>query len=165
MAGNVEKADSFSQISMYQHLLQLISSAQQFLVIHMQDTERCEETIKRIDGLMELYHVEELHENVAAVYQYHVAVVSCLQKKEEEAVARLEIFVKLVKRMLHGEFALHGDEYFSELESWFEGLDLGAQPVRDKKIVLQSARENLDNPVFESLRERKEFQELYSILA
>ena len=165
MAGDVEKADSFAQISMYMHLLQLISSAQQFLIMHMQETEKCEETIKRIDGLMELYHVEGLHENVAAGYHYHVAVVRCMQQKEDEAVDRLEIFAKLVKRMMDKDFGLHGDDYFTGLESWFEGLDLGTQMVRDKKIVLESARQNLDNPIFDNLRTKKTFQELYRILA
>lgn len=163
MAGDAEKADSFSQISMYQHLMQLISSAQQFLLIHMQETDKCEETIRRMDGLIELYHVEELHENVAAGYHYHVAIIRCMQKREEEAVARLAVYVKLAKKMLDGEFCLHGDAYFTGLEPWFEGLDLGAQPVRDKKLVWESVRENLDTPIFDSLRERKDFQELYSV--
>ena len=164
MAGEAEKADNFSQISMYQHLLQLISSAEQFMILHIQEEDKCEETIKRIDKLMELYQVEQLHENVAAGYHYQVALVRSIQKREEEAVNRLESFVRLVKRMLDETQGLHGDDYFTGLDLWFEGLDLGPQLIRDKKIILQSARENLDNPVFDGIRARKEFQKLYDVL-
>ena len=70
----------------------------------------------------------------------------------------------MVKRMLDEMQGLHGDDYFTGLDLWFEGLDLGPQLVRDKKIILQSARENLDNPVFDGIRARKEFQKLYDVL-
>lgn len=84
MAGEVEKADNFSQISMYQHLLQLISSAEQFMILHIQEEDKCEETIKRIDKLMELYQVEQLHENVAAGYHYQVALVEVYRKEKRK---------------------------------------------------------------------------------
>ena len=59
---------------------------------------------------------------------------------------------------------LHGDSYFNKLDSWFEVLDLGTQMPRSKKLVMQSAKENLNNPVFENLRERKEFNRIINEL-
>lgn len=165
MTGDKEKADGFAQISMYLHLLQLVSDAVQFLAVHIQDFDKCDETIKRIDRVIEIYHMEKLHESVVSGYQFQVAVVRCMQGKEQEAIERLKLYAKVVKAMLEGETCLHGDDYFTRLMSWIEGLDLGSQMVRDKKLVLQSARQSLDSPVFERLRAKKEYEELYKILA
>lgn len=165
MAGDAEKADGFAQISMYLHLLQLVSSAVQYLTIHMQEKDKCDETIKRIDKVMEVYHMGYLHGNVASVYQYQVAIIKCMQGEDEEALRRLRIYAEVIRDMLSGEAYLHGDDYFTGLEPLFDGLDLGTQMVRDKKIVMQSARQGLEHPAFEKIKGRKAFEEICSLLS
>ena len=44
--GLQEKGNEFAQISMYLHIVMLISDACRFLVLHREDLERCEETMK-----------------------------------------------------------------------------------------------------------------------
>ena len=74
MVGDTEKANSFAQISMYHHLIALIGDAVNYLNMHMQDKEICEETIRRIDQLIEAFKLDALDLNVIAIYQYQVAV-------------------------------------------------------------------------------------------
>lgn len=89
-AGKKEKADRFTQISMYIHLLSLISGAVNYLALHVDDLESCEETIRRIDGILKLYHVDQLDANAAGVFHYQAAIVYCMHQKEKEALERLE---------------------------------------------------------------------------
>ena len=135
MVGDMDKAVSYTQISMFLHLLSLVEGATQYIAFRAQDKESCEETIRRMDGLIELFQLERLHQNIAAVYHYQVAVYQCQQEDIEGVFARLKRFVEIICDLLDHEAALHGDGYFNRLEEWFEGLDLGKQMVRDKKLA------------------------------
>ena len=165
MAGEMEQADAFAQINMYLHVLLLVNGAIQYLAMHMQESRICEETIRRMDAVLEVYHMEQLHSNVAAAYQYQVAAYYCAQGKQEEALERLLLYAKIVRTLQESDWKLHGDEYFTKLDQWVEGLDLGAQMVCDRKVALQSARENLNNPVFAEIRENKGFLRVMAELA
>lgn len=164
MVGDMDKAVSYTQISMFLHLLSLVEGATQYIAFRAQDKESCEETIRRMDGLIELFQLERLHQNIAAVYHYQVAVYQCQQEDIEGVFARLKRFVEITCDLLDHEAALHGDDYFNRLEEWFEGLDLGKQMVRDKKLVLDNACKALENPVFSPLIEDKRLVRLKRVL-
>lgn len=163
MNGEPEEADSFAQASIYLHLLMLIGDSTYFLAMHIQEKEICEETIVRMDAVIKTYHLQELNPNVVAGYYYQVAVFKAISGESEEAVKRLRSYAETVCSMMK-KGMLHGDSYFLKLDSWFEMLDLGTQMPRSKKLVMQSARENLNNPVFAKLREKKEFQRIDKLL-
>ena len=164
MVGDMDKAVSYTQISMFLHLLSLVEGATQYIAFRAQDKQSCEETIRRMDGLIELFQLERLHQNIAAVYHYQVAVYQCQQEDIEGVFARLKRFVEIICDLLDHEAALHGDGYFNRLEEWFEGLDLGKQMVRDKKLVLDNACQALENPVFSPLIEDKRLVRLKRVL-
>lgn len=164
MVGDMEKAVSYTQISMFLHLLSLVEGATQYIAFRAQDKEACEETIRRMDGLIELFQFERLHQNIAAVYHYQVAVYQCQQKDIDGVFARLKRFVEIICDLLDREEALHGDGYFNRLEEWFEGLELGKQMVRDKKLVLDSACQALENTVFSPLMEDMRLERLKRVL-
>ena len=164
MVGDMDKAVSYTQISMFLHLLSLVEGATQYIAFRAQDKESCEETIRRMDGLIELFQLERLHQNIAAVYHYQVAVYQCQQEDIEGVFARLKRFVEIICDLLDHGAALHGDGYFNRLEEWFEGLDLGKQMVRDKKLVLDNACQALENPVFSPLIEDKRLVRLKRVL-
>ena len=164
MVGDMDKAVSYTQISMFLHLLSLVEGATQYIAFRAQDKESCEETIRRMDGLIELFQLERLHQNIAAVYHYQVAVYQCQQEDIEGVFARLKRFVEIICDLLDHEAALHGDGYFNRLEEWFEGLDLGKQMVRDKNLVLDNACQALENPVFSPLIEDKRLVRLKRVL-
>lgn len=164
MMGNMEKANDYAQASMYLHLILLAGGAVSYLGMHGQEKELCEETIRRVDALMEAYHFETLHENIAASYHFQAAAVFCFHGNHEEALRRLKRFAAIVSDLLKKEYTLHGDDYFTRMDNWFEQLDLGAQLVRDRRVILQSAKESLKNPVFDVLRERKEYKQIEKML-
>lgn len=161
LAGDTKKARSYAQVRQYLDLLNLIGDAILALSLNENDVNQCEETIRRITGVIELYHLETLHPNVAAQFQFQSALFFALNGREEEALAALHRFEKCVDSLLRTEqIELHGDEYFNQLDSWIDRLPLGNMAPRDKSFIRQNLREALAHPGFESLREQNEFQRL-----
>ncbi|MGN0505140.1 MAG: helix-turn-helix domain-containing protein [Lachnospiraceae bacterium] len=164
MTGKHRQADSYTQISMFLHLLVLLGDATQFLQLHAGEPEVCDETIRRIDSLIECWRFQELHPNSVSLYHYSAALVYCTQQRIEAAMEHLKQFVFLVRRMARNGMTLHGDDYFSLISEWFENQDLGGQMVRDKKFILESASSALEHPAFAVLKEEEEFTRLKQLL-
>lgn len=142
-------------------MLNLVGDAILALSLNENDINQCEETIRRITGVMELYHLETLRPNVAAQFQFQSALFYALHGREEEALAALHHFEKCVDSLLRTEhIELHGDEYFDQLDVWIDRLPLGSMTPRDKSFIRQNLREALAHPGFESLKEQDEFQRL-----
>lgn len=163
--GNRKKAFSFTQISMYRHLLGLLGCGTQYLSVCCDDETRFDESIKRLDLLIEAYSLERLNPNSAAVFEYTAAAAYAQRQLYEQSIYRLQKYVAVILGMLEDEtLELHGDEYFDCLEPWFLELELGTQPPRVKKLVAESARQSLMNPLFEPIKDRAAFKELYGRL-
>ena len=141
----------------------MVADSCSFFDIHIGENDICDKTISRLDAVIDAYHLEELNLNVVAGYQYRVAAYSSLNENNEQALMRLEKYAKIVCDMMD-KGMLHGDSYFSKLDKWFEKLDLGTQMPRSKKLVMKSARENLNNPLFDKIRDRKEFKRIEKML-
>ena len=162
-AGDVERAKNHTQIRIYLNLLNLIGSETLFLALYEDFLDRCEETIERVEGIMELYHLDELHPNLAAQFYYQAAVVYGKNGRKERALIELENFENCVIGLLESpKLLLSGDTYFDRLEEWIERLPLGDMAPRDKSFAKQSALQALSHPAFLDLKENEEFQRIYS---
>ena len=160
-AGEAEKARSYMQAKQYLDLMNLVGDAILTLSLNVNDVKQCEETIRRIKGVMELYHLQDLHPNLAAQFFYQSAVIYGVNGREEEALKALCQFEKCVGKLLMAEqIKLHGDDYFNLLDSWIERLPLGNMTPRDKSFIWQSIQESLAHPAFENIMKRDEFQRL-----
>lgn len=165
-AGESGKADSYTQISMFIHLLSMISAAIHHMINHGDELAVCEETIRRIDGIIKDYEVEKLHSNTGAVYQYQAAMIYCRHGKNGEALKRLKRYAEIIQYMLKDDNLIpRGDGYFTLIGTWYERSELGANAVRDKKIIRESAVQVLEAPAFAALQEEKEFQQLKKALS
>lgn len=161
LAGENEKARSYAQVRQYLDLLNLTGDATLALSLNISDIERCEEIIRRVTGIMEMYRMETLHPNVVAQFQFQSAVVYAVNERKEKALAALCRFEKCVDGLLKMEqIQLHGDDYFDELEEWLDRLPLGSMAPRDRSFIRQSMREALAHPAFDRIRERDEFQRI-----
>lgn len=165
-ANEREKADSFTQISMFTHLLSMISDAVWHVANHGDDLAVCEETIRRIDSVIEVFGVAKLHPNTVAIYHYQAAVVYCMHGKNREAVERLKRYTQTVRYLLKDDNLIsHGDEYFNLVGGWYERSELGVNAPRDKKVIFDNAVQVLEQPVFAVLKEDREFQHLKRALS
>lgn len=159
MNGEPEKADSYAQASTFLHILLAVANSIYFIGMHIKEREVCEETIARVDALIRIYHLDELNPNVAANYYFQTAAYYAVHGEDRNCMDRLQMFTESGFFLLE-KGMLHGDSYFDKLESWVETLDLGVQMPRSPKLVLQSMRTSLGNPVFDKIREKSEFKEI-----
>ncbi len=161
MAGKIQEAKNYVQVKEYTSLLNLVGNAVLSLSLYENDMERCEKTIQRVKGLMDLYHLEQLHPNVAAQFYCQAAIVFAGNGNNEEALVSLRLFEKCIYELWGSEqMALHGDAYFDLLDVWIEALPLGSMAPRDKGFMLQSVQEIFAHPAFEGFKENKEFQSI-----
>lgn len=161
MVGDTDKALSSVQISIYIHLLELLGTSVGYLSINSDNLNGCEETIRRTGCVISAYNLDKLQPNLAAQFYYQSAAVYAIYKQTDKALEMLHKFERTVTYLLTGDnINLHGDSYFTALDSWFAQLDLGAAPPRDKKLIMDNAVESLDHPVFEAMKGTEAFQKI-----
>lgn len=155
MIGEEKKAETVLQADLYQNIQETVSGCMTLMKIHGQNQDRFFQILKRADKMVELFDLEKLNPNTAAAYQFFTALLFCGFQKEEEAVARLELFMRAMRQLLK-EPVLRGDLFFDCLDQWFESLDLGAKGVRSRKLVLESGLDMLNHPAFQTLPNQKQ---------
>lgn len=161
MIGDMGKARSYTQITLYMYLMGMIGSSTQYMNINMADIQVCKETIKRIEALIKAYDVDELHPNITAQFYYQSAVVYITHGMQKEALKMLNLYVNIVKKMLEEtELELHGDSYFDDLDEWIAKLDLKGSAPRNKKLVVESFFQTLEHPLFEPIKNTDEFEKI-----
>lgn len=151
MAGQLEKAKKYAQIIMYLQLLSLVSTATSYLSLHMEEPVICEKTIQRIQAVEEAYELGELQPNTMGIFYYQAAAAKAVQGEKKESLHFLKKYVKMVSSIVEKNSFLQGDSYFDDLDEWFGKTEQGAQMLRDKSLVLESARQSLQNPVFSGI--------------
>lgn len=146
--GDIRKADSHTQIHFFESALALLSSANNYLFVHMGELEKCEIMIAKMDALFAQGIPGEPGENGEAQFHYTAAIVYGTHKRIPEGLARLSRFVQIVKQMKQRGMRLGNDALFDRLEEWFEESELGADAVRDSALVMESVGQALDHPAF-----------------
>ncbi len=151
--GLQEKGNEFAQISMYLHIVMLISDACRFLVLHREDLERCEETRQRVEGVMKLYNFEEVNFYFSALFRYQMAEIYCYHGKQDKAIEQLTKYVEMQERYLRGEVGyLQGDNYLDRLHIWYEKSILSGSFPREKRTLYTEIVQELTAPTFDCLK-------------
>ena len=161
MAGQTEEALNQSQISMYTHMLSLVGTSTYYMSLNAASLDICEATMKRMDSIIKVYNLEYLHPNTTAGYHYQAAIVYAINNLPDAALTQLDSYAgNVVSLMSNDNYKLHGDDYFTRLDVWFEQLDLGINPPRNPKTVADSLMSTLENPVFAPLKASDRFQSI-----
>lgn len=164
-AGEPQKANDFAQITMYNQIVALVGCATQYLVMHSGELNVCEETLHRIEKVAEAYELAHLNPNAMALFYYQMAIVYCIHEKKQEALAQLKRFVEGIKYLFEDDhMSLHGDDYFDHVDVWFEQLEIGGKPPRDKRVIWNSALQAMLNPAFAILDKEKEYHNLKKVI-
>lgn len=150
MTGQMDKAKSNVQIALYMNLIGLVGMSVVQLGLYSDSPEVSEEIIKRMDGIIDSYGLMKLQPNAVAQLAYQAAVTYAMQGQKEKALERINEYGKAVSYLLD-HLKLHGDSYFDALDSWFERLELGTLPPRNRKLILEHAIETLNHPGFVAL--------------
>lgn len=157
--GNNEEATRVIQVLMYQSILQLVGSSPIYLRLTTSDTSAFHETIRRTEGLIELYELKQLHPNICLQFYISVAQVAANTQNRELLYHHLENYVDVCIHDLW-PIALRGDAYFNLLEGWLDQLDLGKKALRNDDLIKQSAIEVMNAPFFEPYQKDEEIRAL-----
>ncbi|PIC68264.1 transcriptional regulator [Sporosarcina sp. P16a] len=157
--GNQEEAKRVIQVMMYQNVIQLVGSSPLYLRLSTSNPQTFNETIHRINGLIELYALRTLHPNMCLQFYFSVAQCAALSGNHELLYPYLKKYVDVCIHDLL-PFSLRGDEYFDLLDDWLEQLDLGTNALRNTEIIKRSIIESMDADYFEPFRQDDEMQEL-----
>ncbi|WP_162805796.1 helix-turn-helix domain-containing protein [Sporosarcina sp. PTS2304] len=157
--GDQEEAMRVIQVMMYQNIIQLVGSSPLYLRLSLSDPKAFDETLHRMNGLIELFALRKLHPHVCIQFYFAVAQCAALSNNRELLYPYLREYVDLCVHDLF-PFTLRGDEYFTLLEDWLNQLDLGTNALRDTSIIKQSIIEMMNAPFFEPFSEDEEMQEL-----
>lgn len=161
MIGNTDKAESFTQLSMYNNVLSLVENATKYISMKVNDLPVCEETIDRIEQVIETYNLKELHPNNAAVFEYQAALCYGAHKEKKKTLEHAKRYVLCLLELFSSDnLSLHGDNYFNRIEEWFDELDNGTNAPRNRKLVLEDIKQSFDNPVFNILEGEPEYGKL-----
>lgn len=95
----------------------------------------------------------------AALFFYHAAVGYAGFGKERQAIAMLQRYWDAVQQLMLVDHAqLHGDNYFTEINSWFDGASKAAP--RESNLVRESILQSMDHPAFQCLDKNKDFMRI-----
>lgn len=157
-----EKANGLIQVSMYDNVMNLMANGASYLMLHGDQADVCEETVRRIERVAEEYHIMELNPNNLASFEYLAANCYLAQGEREKALSHLETYARCLERLFkEPELRLHGDAYFDRMEEWFDQeLDNGTNAPRSREIVLEDVKKTLDIPAFASLQGDAEFEHI-----
>ncbi|MGN0155375.1 MAG: helix-turn-helix domain-containing protein [Lachnospiraceae bacterium] len=156
--GDMEKADSFTQISMYNEVLALVEGATEYMAIHSDNLQICEETIRRVNMVAEAFDLIHLNANSIALFWYQAAIIYCMQGNKEKALVYLQRFADAIGNLLTKEVPmLQGDSYFTMLDSWIQESEFSGNLPRDKKVIWDSAIQALEHPALSLLEKEEAF--------
>lgn len=158
MTGDVEKAKSVLQISLYQHLLSLFGSAGPYLMMIAAKPEKFEQALDRFLDISKIFDLEHLHPNTVCVLCLTAAQGYAMQNNREKALQMLENYTRVCTSMLL-PFKLKEDEFFDNIEIWFKEFD--AEAPRDEKTVKTSIVQGVaENPLFNVLHDEPEYKSI-----
>lgn len=164
MKGNIKKAKSVLQISIYQYVVNLLGFAPSYLSIHMKDKEKFEIAFNRFLSISKAFEFERLRPDLLANIYYVAALAYTEQNNQEKA---LEMLGDYSKACTSDNFAvaLHGDGFFDSLEEWFDEFDLNKGAPRDIKVIREDVLKIIkDNPAFVSLADNPGYKNIINNL-
>jgi len=162
--GEIGKAKSVLQISLYQHILSYVSNGASYLMLNLDNEDAFERTLERLLPVAEAVKLIDLNPNVMAQVYYGAANGYAVLGKMEESIRMLKGYVRACRRITY-PYKLKGDKFFSLIDPWLEDLDLGNGPPRGEKVVKEGILQAVTmNPAFTPLHEHAGYKNIISEL-
>ena len=136
----------------------MINDSLTYLMSQLQDREGGQETIDRLNQIIEIYHIDRLHPNLYLQFCYACALFYMVHGQKKEALEQLEIFVEGTISFIKNGIRIYGDSYFSKMDQYVQKYDMLRTPPRGKKVIWDSVLEAMNNPAFAPISESREMK-------
>jgi len=158
MTGNIEKAKSALQVSIYQHLGGLLGPAHSYLLLIADQPEKFEQAFERFIQIAKIFEVEKLNPNSLCLLYLAAAQGYTMQNSLDKAFKMLENYSYICTTSLL-PYKLKGDTFFDRIDNWLKDYDVDAP--RDEKIIKESIVQSVtENPGFLPLHDEPKFQSI-----
>lgn len=150
--------DILMQIGIYKDMLSIINQLLPYIRLCTDDAEALLESCRRLKGFCSLFHLKTLHPGVFLSCLLTMAQELLIIGEKDQCLELLEEYTSLAAEEIY-PLKLHGDDYFSFIDSWFEKTSsLGDYPPRDEAVIRRSIIQALtENPALKSLEKEPKF--------
>lgn len=157
-SGDMKEARKVFQVCAYQHLLFVIQDSVNIMMLSTEDKEFCYETIQRLEKVIELYNIDELHSNTSVQFYIAAATIYAMHGQKSPALEMIEKYTSVALKNFTQEYKLQGDSYFTEINEWFTREGITGMP-RGLGLVKETLAAVLEQtPAFEGLKEEFRFR-------
>ncbi|MFD1415942.1 helix-turn-helix domain-containing protein [Oceanobacillus jeddahense] len=160
MKGETDRAISTLQSALLQYIIVVMSGFTNYLQVLIHAPEKFNETVQKGKALAETFDLAPLHPVALMNFQLSAAFGYTQMKEEHAALSMLEEFTAVLKEISF-PVVLHGDDYFDQVDDWFNNLDIGNQIPSNAKLLKENfINAVVDNPLFLNLQEEERFQQI-----
>lgn len=163
LLGNLPKAKYVLQVSIYQHLMDLINSLKNYLLMNTDNKEHFEQILQRAQTVCQLFDLPNLHTAIQLEFELAAAQGYMQLNIPEKALDMLERYTNHCLQLPYQNM-LHGDAFFDLIDDWFAQFDLGKQAPRDRKTIQESMLQALSSSIFSPLKQYAQYNDMITTL-
>lgn len=157
-------AETVLQSAIYQYVTVLLSLLTNYTLLLTQNPQAMEATYHRGLAFCDTFDLAKLHPVIMLNFLAACLTTFAAQGNSELLLRALTRYVSLLEET-NDPYLLHGDEYFDQIESWIDDLDLGNQMPRSSNLVKKQLTELiLESPLLQPFKNQQSFTELFQRL-
>jgi len=158
MTGASEKAKAVIQVSLYQHLLNILGMSQIYFQLFVGSKESFQLVYDRFERLAKVFQVDTLHPNTMAQFYYSASTINLLQGENQKSIELIEKYTEICLGIKF-PITLKGDSFFDAIDEWIDEFELGNSAPRGEKVIKESMLSGLiSNPIFEPIKDEVRFK-------
>lgn len=156
LLGEKKRALKYCQALLYESAVEMMDLLANYLALCGEDKkELCFSAVHGMEAAFSLKNL--LPHKIINLYMME-AIYYGEQKNREKTMTSLLDYVETVRKNWK-DFTIHGDAFFDLLEEWLKETGISRQMPRNMQFVReQIIRSVQENPVFDFLKEEKEFR-------
>ena len=161
MLGETQQAKQVIQVSAYQNILAVISLLTESMMLE-QNKAYIDETVNRVQSLIDLFNIRQLNVNSALVFYVKAAHSFATQQNTIKASEMVEQYLKAILSIKF-PLQLDGDDYFYLLHDWLDSQQhVMQQAPRDEQSIKHDLLATVDqHPLLSPLLEQPNVAVLY----
>lgn len=156
LLGEKKRALKYCQALLYEGTVEMLDLLANYLALC--ETDKKERCFSAVHGMEEAFSLKNLLPHKIINLYMMEAIYYGEQKNREKTLESLFDYVETVRKNWK-DFTIHGDAFFDLLEEWLKETGISRQMPRNMQFIreeiLRSVREN---PVFDFVKEEKEFR-------